>query len=378
MRVSVMATKLGRVAARARVPAQRATSTARGRAVDVHTHMYLPSYMNVLRKRTEIPRVVTVNGEDRLIILPGEDAELTTSSGRPIGREYWDVEAKLRFMDIHGIETSVVSLANPWLDFLSGDAANSVAQELNDELQSICEKSKGRLLGFATLPVRNPVGAVREVERLKTLKHIKGVILGTPGAGKGLDHENVREMLLAIEQNNYPIFLHPHYGVGNEHYHDSGHALFLALGFPFETTVCVSRMIVSGALDKMPRLKLLVAHAGAALPSLIGRLDSCVAHDLAIANRVEDEPSQYLKRMYFDAISYSPAALNHLVELVGEDRIMFGTDNPFFPPPGVDSSKVIDVEWPSTTKVWKTLDTLPSARREKIVRGNAISLLGSL
>jgi len=348
---------------------------ARGGAIDVHTHMYLPSYMDVLRKRTEIPRVVHVGGEDRLIILPGEDAELTTSSGRPIGREYWDVAAKLKFMDVHGIEKSVVSLANPWLDFLTGSAAASVAQELNDELQGICEKSKGRLLGFATLPVRNPEASVREVERLKSLSHIKGVILGTPGAGNGLDHPNVRDMLLAIESQGYPIFLHPHYGVGNEHYNDSGHSLFLALGFPFETTVCVSRMIVSGALDKMPKLKLLVAHAGAALPSLIGRLDSCVAHDLAIANRVQHAPSEYLKRMYFDAISYSPAALNHLIELVGEDRIMFGTDNPFFPPPGVDSKKVIDAEWPSTTKVWKTLDTLAPNKRDKIVRENALKLL---
>ena len=76
------------------------------------------------------------------------------------------------------------------------------------------------------------------------------------------------------------IFLHPHYGLCNEQYHDTGHALFLALGFPFETTAAVSRLIVTGVLDEIPKLKILVAHAGAALPSLIGRLDSCVAHDL--------------------------------------------------------------------------------------------------
>ena len=245
--------------------------------------MYLPKYMDLLRKRTDIPRVITINGNDRLVILPGEDAEITTTTGRPIGREYWDWEAKIRYMDMHGIEQSVISLANPWLDFLSGDPAASVAQELNDELQAICEASRGRLLGFATLPVRNPQAAVREVQRLSSLSCIRGVILGTPGAGQGLDHENVRDMLTAIEDKGLLIFLHPHYGVGNEHYHDSGHALFLALGFPFETTVCISRLIVSGTLDKLPKLKLLVAHAGAALPSLIGRLDSCVQHDIGIS-----------------------------------------------------------------------------------------------
>jgi aminocarboxymuconate-semialdehyde decarboxylase len=137
--------------------------------------------MDILRKRTDIPKVLTVNGQDRLIILPGEDHESTTSVGRPIGKEYHSVEAKLRFMDTHNISKSVVSLANPWLDFLEGAEAEAVAQQLNDELQQICENSNGRLYGFATLPVRNAAACVREVQRLRSLSHIRGVILGTPG-----------------------------------------------------------------------------------------------------------------------------------------------------------------------------------------------------
>jgi predicted TIM-barrel fold metal-dependent hydrolase len=235
--------------------------------------------MDILRKRADVPYVRSVNGIDRLVILPGEDKEKSTAIGRPIGREYFDVNAKLQFMDNHGIAKSVVSLANPWLDFLSGDAAQSAAQELNDELEALCAQSRGRLYGFATLPVRNTKASLAELERLSTLKHIKGVILGTPGAGNGLDHEDMRDVLSSIQDKGLLIFLHPHYGVGNEHFHNSGHTLFLALGFPFETTVCVSRLIVTGVLDKLPKLKLLVAHAGAALPALIGRLDSCVEHD---------------------------------------------------------------------------------------------------
>ena len=342
-------------------------------SIDVHTHMYTPKYMDILRKRTTIPRVVTIGGGDRLIILPGEDKEITTSVGRPIGSEYFDVNAKLKFMDKHGIEKSIISLANPWLDFLTGNEAESVAQELNDELQSICEKSNGRLYGFATLPVRNPKAAVKEVYRLSSLNKIKGVILGTPGAGQGLDHENCKEMLHAIEDKNYTIFLHPHYGVGNEHYHDSGHALFLALGFPFETTVCVSRLIVSGRLDQLPKLKLLVAHAGAALPALIGRLDSCVYHDIAIANKLKKTPTEYLQNMYFDCIAYHTPALKSLISLVGEDRIMFGTDNPFFPPP--NEPNVLDAVWPSTVKVYTTMDPLLRDIKDKILFKNATKIL---
>ncbi len=248
--------------------------------IDVHTHMYTPKYMNILKSRGDIPKVRTIDGEDRLIILPGEEDEKTTTVGRPIGREYWSVEAKIEYMNHHNIRHSIISLANPWLDFLTGKEAESVAQELNDELQSICENSQGRLSGFATLPVRNVDAAIKEVQRLRSVNSIKGVILGTPGAGNGLDDEKLRDLLHAISDANIMIFLHPHYGVGNEHFHNAGHALFLALGFPFETTVSISRLIVSGTLDRVKNLKILVAHAGAALPSLIGRLDSCVAHDI--------------------------------------------------------------------------------------------------
>jgi aminocarboxymuconate-semialdehyde decarboxylase len=257
---------------------QRALSTTG--MIDVHTHMYTPKYMDILRARAEIPKVRLVDGEDRLIILPGEELETTTKVGRPIGREYWSVDAKMEYMDRHNIQTSIVSLANPWLDFLQGEEAANVAQELNDELLQICANSKNRLKGFATLPVRNAAAAIREVQRLRGESNIKGVILGTPGAGNGLDDEGLRDLLHAIADAKWTIFLHPHYGVGNEHFHNSGHALFLALGFPFETTVSIARLIVSGTLDQVPDLKLLVAHAGAALPSLIGRLDSCVAHDI--------------------------------------------------------------------------------------------------
>lgn len=329
--------------------------------------------MNILKKRSDIPRVVSVEGNDRLLILPGEDTEISTTTGRPIGREYWDVSAKLQYMDNHNISTSVISLANPWLDFLSGNEAESAAQELNDELQQMCEASKGRIFGFATLPVKNINATLKEIDRISKLKHIKGVILSTAGAGQGLDHDNMRDILHSIEEKNLTIFMHPHYGVGNEHFHNTGHTLFLALGFPFETTVAVSRLIVTGAMDRLPKLKLLIAHAGACVPYIVGRLDSCVEHDHLMYNKLLHPPSTYLKRMYFDAISYGKPSLNLLIDTVGVDRIMFGTDNPFFPP--LHSQDIFSDKWPSTLKVYKGFEHLSLEDANKICSGNAKSIL---
>jgi aminocarboxymuconate-semialdehyde decarboxylase len=245
----------------------------------------------------------------------------------------------------------------------------------------MCEQSGGRLYGFATLPVRNTEACLREVRRLKSLSHIRGVILGTPGAGSGLDHADFRPVLAEIEREGLMIFMHPHYGVGTEHFADTGHALFLALGFPFETSVSVSRLIVTGVLDELPALKVLVAHAGAALPSLIGRLDSCVEHDALLCRRLQHLPSHYFRKLYFDAISYSDIALNGLIQHLdvgggaGADRIMFGTDNPFFPPLDVPAAEVSSAQWPSTVAVERNVSALPAAVSKKVMFENAASIL---
>lgn len=81
-------------------------------------------------------------------------------------------------MNTHNIKTSIISLANPWLDFLHSDDTNLaiIASELNDELENLCENSSGRIYGFATLPIKNSIASIKEIHRLKGLKHIKGKI----------------------------------------------------------------------------------------------------------------------------------------------------------------------------------------------------------
>jgi len=95
--------------------------------IDVHTHMYLPRYVALLRARQKLPRIVSRAGGDRLIILPDEEADTSTSAGRPIGGEFHEVKRKLAFMDHHGIAVSVISSANPWIDFVEPDEAPAVA-----------------------------------------------------------------------------------------------------------------------------------------------------------------------------------------------------------------------------------------------------------
>lgn len=208
--------------------------------VDIHTHVYPSCFMNILRLRNAVPYIRSFPPDlsERLIILPGEDSAdtPTTARGRPIGPEYYDISKKIAFMDAHGIDISVISLANPWLDFLPADNALSVAQEVNDELNMLCGRYPGRLYAFGALPLSGLTSEiVQEVQRLAGLKYMRGVIMGTSGLGQGLDDPRLEPVWQALQETQQIVFLHPHYGLPKEIYGprqaNYGHVLPLAMGF---------------------------------------------------------------------------------------------------------------------------------------------------
>lgn len=150
-------------------------------------------------------------------------------------------------------------------------------------------------------------------------------------------------------------------------------------GFPFETSIAVCRLILSGVLDRYPRVTFLLAHAGGTLPFLAGRLDSCLASDPAIAARLQHTPTQYLVRnFYYDGVIYHQAGLEALMKFLGSggdhltDRIVWGTDHPFFPPPASQDQET--ALWPSTMKNYAIIPP-PSPNWDMIVRENAAKLL---
>jgi hypothetical protein len=134
------------------------------------------------------------------------------------------------------------SLANPWLDFLpSSFDTLDLTKSLNDDLQSMCFQHPQSLYAFGVLPsAANPVSAwIQTLHHISKLSHIKGVILGTKGLGKGLDDPKMDPIWSQLEKYKLMTFIHPHYGINKDVYGDreNGHVLPLTLGFPFETTI---------------------------------------------------------------------------------------------------------------------------------------------
>ncbi|KAF5384733.1 hypothetical protein D9757_006239 [Collybiopsis confluens] len=327
--------------------------TAMAPLVDVHTHVYLPRYASWLRSRSIAPRImVNEAGEERLLILEKE-----TSAGRPVGPNYWDRNAKLSFMDEYGIDISIVSFANPWLDFLSPADAGSLARDLNADLEEYCTTGPSlasspplkRLYGLGLLPLVPgiPIPTILEaVTQVAQAPHLKGVIMGTKGIGKGIDDDALDPVWEAIEKTGLIVFLHPHYGVDSSAWgeKENGHVLSLALGFPFETTTAITRFILSAAFDRFPFLKILLAHSGGTLPQLSSRLASCIDHDPIVASRLKHDARFYLGKLWFDAVAYGPEELGFVSEVISRaERYETGAsnpkslaarieDHPFFPP----------------------------------------------
>ncbi|PSR93714.1 hypothetical protein PHLCEN_2v4609 [Hermanssonia centrifuga] len=313
-------------------------------------------------------------------------------------------------MDKHGIDVSIVSSANPWLDFLPASTAHKLAGELNDDLEMFCATSPSltstlkRLYGFGLLPLVPEItvtSLLETVEQISQLPHLKGIIMGTRGVGKGLDDDALEPVWEAISKAGLVVFLHPHYGVDGKAWGEkpNGHVLPLALGFPFETTIATTRLILSGVFDRHPDLRVLLAHSGGALPQLSSRLASCIDHDPEVASRLAHDARYYMSKLYFDAVAYGSEELGFVSDVIGRAeafsarassasasknagtnkrklgsrRMVFGTDHPFFPPLSETE------KWKSVVENLEAIDGVDGweeAEKDAVRGGNALSLFG--
>lgn len=294
--------------------------------VDIHSHYYPRDYLDLLSRRAEIPMVVRKADGEHFVIFA--DEERAAGATRPIGEHFWQLDRKLQFMDQHGIDRAVISIGNPWVDFLDGREAVSWAARLNDEVEQACAAEE-RLLGLGVVPFHAVEAACEAVHQIDALPHLRGIIMGTRPGRKHLDDAALGPFWAAAEECNLPIFIHPHYTIGADWMAGYGHAPLLALGFTFETTAAVTRLILGGVLERHVKLRVVLAHTGGTLPFLAGRLDGCIRVDENAKRQLSKPFSDYLRMMYFDGVAYHAPAVRCALDLVGPERILFGTDHPF-------------------------------------------------
>jgi aminocarboxymuconate-semialdehyde decarboxylase len=290
--------------------------------VDVHAHFIPPDFIASARRGRALDGVEVrrVNGEEHVCHPQGY--------AYPLAPEFWDMEAKLRQMDRLGIDITVLSIAPPLLFYwVDPKAAAEFCRGANEAIARLTAGSGGRLYGLATVPMQDPEAAAAELRYAVSMLGLKGAILGTSVEGTPLEDERFEPFWAVAEALEVPILLHPYY-VGprpglTEFY------LINLIGNPLDTSVAAARLILSGFLDRHPRLRFLLVHGGGFLPYQIGRLDHGFRMRREAQRHIRRPPSAYLDRFYFDTVVHADLPLRFLVGLVGCERVMVGTDLPF-------------------------------------------------
>lgn len=248
----------------------------------------------------------------------------------PLAPEFWQPQARLELMDRLDIDVSLLSLAPTlllhWLDV---DSARDFCRRTNDALAEVSAESGGRLYGLAALPMQDPGAAARELRRAVQELGLRGALVGTTIEKVPLDDPRFAPVLAAADELRVPLLLHPYDKLVRMRGELRDFYLSNLIGIPLATTLAATRLILSGSLDLYPHLTVVLMHAGGFLPYQVGRLDHGYRVREETGARIEAPPSTYLRRFFFDTITHNGQRLRALVEWIGADRVVLGTDIPF-------------------------------------------------
>lgn len=325
--------------------------------IDIHTH-YVPSAWPDLSARVGagVWPSLRVDSERDAMIMLGE------TEFRQIGADCWDAEVRLADMDADGVDIQVVSPTPLFFSYdKSGDEAVKVARIFNDLALDICAPAPQRLLPFAQVPLQDPDAACAEVDRCIANGHV-GVEIGNHVGDRDLDDEGIVVFLQHCAERGIPVFVHP-WDMSTSPRLERWMARWLT-GMPAETHLSIISMILGGAFDRVPEsLRIAFAHGGGSFAFWLGRLENAWHQRPDLIATSAFPPSHYTKRFSVDSVVFDPNALRLLVETLGADQVMVGSDYPY--PLG---------ERPVGSAV-ESADFLTSAERTAIRRGNALRYL---
>jgi aminocarboxymuconate-semialdehyde decarboxylase len=242
------------------------------------------------------------------------------------------VAARLTGMDSIGIDRQVLSI---WTDIF-GYALPLPQRErwhrlLNDSLARLCAREPGRFSWLASGALPDAASAARELERAVREDGAVGAVVAANVEGVNLGELALDEYWATAQSLGVPVFIHPSAPAPTPR--TRLYAMNQIVQYTFDTTLCMGSLISSGVLDRFPRLELILSHGGGALPWLAGRFD-CMHGRMDRAgqqNVALQPPSHYLTRLSYDTILHEPSALRYLIERVGVDRVVLGSDDSFPP-----------------------------------------------
>ncbi len=327
-------------------------------SIDIHAHCLPAEAVDLLH--SEGASIGIEVGDDGSVVVAGRPLPM------PLRQTLVDRDARLAAMDRSGIDIQVLS---PWIDLtayrLDAEAGARWSRLLNVALAGEAASHPDRFLALGTVPLQSPEAAVAELRYAVDELGMVGVEIGTRVGdidlvSAGLDpfwEEAARLRCLLLLHPLDPL---PGIDLGS-------HFLHNIVGRPAETTIAIARLLLAGLFERYPHLEMCVVHGGGFLPYQIGRMGRAwVARPEIVASELKAPPREALRQLSFDTVLHEPAAIRYLVDVVGADRIMLGTDYPF------------EMGDPDPVATLEAVPGLGAADRTAILSGNAQRLFAGI
>jgi aminocarboxymuconate-semialdehyde decarboxylase len=322
------------------------------KVIDVHTHMLNDAFIKLLKRHGGHYSVKKVKGGQTGIHRDGAPF-MTLTPGM------FDYDLRIKNMDEAKVDIAIVTLTSPNCYFGSPKIGLEAARVVNDDMAAQQKRYPDRIRFMASVPWEHAKLAVAELKRACDLGAV-GVMVMANINGKSLTDKQFAPVWKEIDRRALPVLVHPTAPPATKHLDVTDYNLIASVGFMFDTTLAVSRMIFDGFFDRYPNLKLIAGHGGATLPYIAGRLDICHENMPACRVKISERPSSYLSRIYYDTVVFQQASLELAIEVGGADKVLYGSDYPH---------NIGDMKGCLTR-----VDALPDLTRDAVRGGNAMRI----
>ena len=303
--------------------------------IDFEAHFVTQEWVDALYKNKGYPRLVEDKAaKTRRMYFTAEAAE--PFSDVLLGNLLDVGEKRFKAMDDAGVDAQVLTLTAPGVESLNPDLGTTLAEHSNNALAEIIEKHPDRYMGYAALAPKKPESAAKELERAVKELGLLGWKTHSNYGDSYIDEKTYWPVLAKAEELDVPIYLHPTATI-IEQLRTYGFALAgTPFGFGVETSMAMMRLVLSGAFDAFPKLKVILGHLGEGLPFILQRIDFPYVRphfkaDPGFLPELKKKPSDYLKENMFVTTSgnYLEPAFMCTKEALGIDRVLLGTDFPY-------------------------------------------------
>ncbi|KAA0969574.1 amidohydrolase [Aureimonas fodinaquatilis] len=290
--------------------------------IDIHAHISVPEAAAYAAPHLNIADIAMVKFSN------DETRSINHKQDQDRGNSMVDLEDRLAVLDKMRIDFQVVA-PPPFQCYytLPVEHAIKASQLVNDGVAAFVARRPDRFAGIGTVALQDPAEAAKELERCVKELGLKGVQVLTNVQGEEIGDARFEAFWKKAEELGCLVIIHPNgfsHGERFRNYYFSN-----VIGNPLETTIALHHIIFNGVLERYPNLRILAVHGGGFLPAYSGRIDHAWGARQDSHAKLPKPPSEYLRKVYFDSVVFTPHQLEYLVKLYGADKIVMGTDYPY-------------------------------------------------